>query len=124
MPRGLLAALLALGCGGGAGQQVRDDQLTLRTAGGTHQMTLTDSGRVIGPRINLAPSAEGYAGTFDSQLVNLRARGPRIQGTIHSQLVDLHLTGSPDGVLARGLFGGRLGRIEAGPLRIRSWLGH
>jgi hypothetical protein len=55
--------------------------------------------------------------------VDLRSDGERISGTVHDRLVDLHVEVVDDRLVARGLFGGRLGRLEASNLRIRNTLG-
>jgi hypothetical protein len=114
---------LVLGCGSTAASGRRSEYMTLRTAQGTHQMTLATNGEIVGPTMQLTPTNEGYRGMADSSLVDLRSDGERIVGTIANQIVDLHVSLTDDGLLARGLFGGRLGRLDASNIAIKSTLG-
>jgi hypothetical protein len=114
---------LLLGCGGAAASGRRSEYLTLRTSQGTSQMSLATNGDIVGPTLQLSPTSEGYRGMASSSLVDLRSDGERIVGTIANQIVDLHVSQTEDGLLARGLFAGRLGRLDASNVGIKSTLG-
>jgi hypothetical protein len=120
----VVAVLLALGCAG-ENAASRNRYVTLRTTHSSQQMALTPAGDIIGPTMQLAPTPEGYRGMVDSALVDLRSDGERITGTIRDKIVDLHVSVSNDGVglTTRGLFAGRLGRLDASLVEIRSTLG-
>src|SRR5262245_30852790 len=117
------AALLGLATCSGATAR-RGEYMTLRTSGTSNQFALAAGGNVIGPTLQLAPTADGYRGMSNDMLVELRSDGERITGTIHDTIVDLHVS-VPDqgGLLFRVLFGGRLGRVDADNYAIRSSLG-
>jgi hypothetical protein len=125
----LVVGMMALGCTtrsaapAGSAPVAANDQLTLRTASGPTQMSLGPDGQIMGPTIQLTPTDGGYRGVFESRLVDLRSNGERISGTVHDRMVDLHVEVVDDRLVARGLFGGRLGRLEASNLRIRNTLG-
>jgi hypothetical protein len=122
-----VAACLAVMLGGGAcaSQQANtpNRNFAMVTTGSTNQMALAASGQIVGPNINLAVTESGYRGMANSAIVELRSTGNRIQGTINDRVVDLHVTLSPDGLEARGMFAGKLGRLEATNFGITSSLG-
>ena len=120
----VLAVLLALvsGCASSASGP-RREYFTLRTGQGAQQMALAKSGEIIGPTLQLSPTDTGYRGMADSQMVDLRSDGERILGTIHDKMIDLHIRVLDDGLVARGIFGGKLGRLDASNFEIKSTLG-
>jgi hypothetical protein len=101
----------------------RTEYFTLHTATSSNQIGLSQTGHLIGPNLQLAPTESGYRGMAASSLVDLRSDGEHILGTINDRVVDLHVKVSPDGLLCRGMFGGRLGRLEATNTGIISNLG-
>ena len=120
----LLAGALAGGCAESGGARPRSEYVTLRTGGWAQQLALAKGGQIIGPTIQLSPTDTGYRGIADSMMVDLRSDGERIVGTIHDQIVDLHVSVTDEGgLLARGLFAGRLGRLDASSEAIKSNLG-
>jgi hypothetical protein len=116
-----LAAMLALGCASSA--PAPSEPLSMTTGHGSRQLSLARDGQIIGPTLQLSPTETGYRGTSNSELVDLRSDGQRIVGTIHDKIVDLHITTSADGLLVRGMFAGRLGRLDASNVLIKSSLG-
>jgi hypothetical protein len=112
----------AAGCGSQPSNQ-KTRYFALHTTNSSHTIGLSESGQLIGPNLSLSPTAEGYRGMAASALVDLRSDGEHISGTINDRIVDLHVKVSPDGLLARGMFGGRLGRLEATNTGITSNLG-
>ena len=116
----------ALGaCGGAGGSANRGTEyMSLRTSSTAQYMALSTNGQISGPDLQLAPTATGYRGMARSELVDLRSDGKHIVGTIHDQPVDLHLRVGADGLMARGMFGGRLGRLHASNVEIKASLGY
>lgn len=98
-------------------------QFTLLTSTSAQQMSLGTSGQITGPNLQLAPTADGYRGMANSAIIELRSNGRRIQGTINDRVIDLHVELHPDGLEVRGMFGGKLGRLEATNSGIVSSLG-
>jgi hypothetical protein len=97
---------------------------TLQTSGSSSSVALASNGQVTGPNIQLAPTDSGYRGMADSGMVELRSDGEHILGTINNRIIDLHVTLTGDGLRARGMFGGRLGRIDASNTGITSNIGY
>ena len=122
-----VATLLWIAVGAGAcasnPSSTRTEYFSLHTVNSSQQIGLAQNGQLIGPNIQLSPTASGYRGMSYSALVDLRSDGEHILGTINDRVVDLHLKVGPDGLLARGMFGGRLGRLEATNQGISSTLG-
>jgi hypothetical protein len=115
---------LAVGAGACANQaSKRTEYFSLHTTTSSQQIGLSSSGHLIGPNLQLSPTASGYRGMTSTALVDLRSDGEHILGTINDRIIDLHLTVSPDGLLIRGMFGGHLGRLEATNQGIASNLG-
>src|SRR5688572_2322385 len=117
-----LGTLGAAGCGGQSSNQ-KTKYFALHTTSNSHAIGLSENGQLIGPNLQLSPTKDGYRGMAASALVDLRSDGEHIQGTINDRVVDLHVKVSPDGLLARRMFGGRLGRLEATNTGITSNLG-
>jgi hypothetical protein len=118
----LALAVGATGCGSQSSSK-KTEYFSLQTSSSTQQLGLTETGQLIGPNLQLSPTDSGYRGMASSSLVELRSDGEHIMGTINDRVIDLHLKVSPDGILARGMFGGRLGRLEATNAGISSNLG-
>lgn len=118
----LAVTLLGDACAGGASAS-RSSYFTMRTVRGARQMTLGNNGDIVGPSIQLAATPEGYRGMADSMAVELRSDGKRVLGTIRDRPVDLHVSTSYDGLIARGLFAGQLGRLQASDVALKSNLG-
>ena len=119
-----VAAAFALGaasCGGQSNK--RTEYFSLHTTTSSQQIGLSENGQIIGPNLQLAPTPSGYRGMAASSMVDLRSDGEHILGTINDRIVDLHVKVGPDGLLARGMFGGRLGRLEATNTGITSNIG-
>jgi hypothetical protein len=114
--------LAAVGCAGESSSK-RTEYFTLRTTNSSNQIGLSEGGHLSSPNLQLAPTAQGYRGMAASSLVDLRSDGEHIVGTINDRVVDLHVKVSPDGLTARGMFAGRLGRLEATNSGITSNLG-
>jgi hypothetical protein len=114
----------AAACGGSQPSNKRTEYFNLHTATSSNQIGLSETGHLIGPNLQLSPTATGYRGMAASSLVDLRSDGEHILGTINDRVVDLHVKVSPDGLMARGMFGGRLGRLEATNTGITSNLGY
>ena len=117
-----LGALGAAGCGSQSSSK-KTEYFALHTSSSSQAIGLAENGQLIGPNLQLSPTPSGYRGMAASSLVDLRSDGEHIQGTINDHVVDLHVTVSADGLLARGMFGGRLGRLEATNVGITSNLG-
>jgi hypothetical protein len=117
----VLSMLLFGACASGSNKPNRD--FTLQTTNGASTMSLGANGQIIGPNIQLSSTNAGYRGMADSGMVDLRSDGEHILGTINNRIVDMHVTLTGDGLRARGLFGGRLGRIDASNTGITSNLG-
>jgi hypothetical protein len=117
-----LGNLAAASCGGQSSSQ-KTQYFALHTSNSSHAIGLSESGQLIGPNLALSPTPSGYRGMAASSLVDLRSDGEHIMGTINDRVVDLHVKVSADGLLARGMFGGRLGRLEATNTGITSNLG-
>jgi hypothetical protein len=111
------------GCATDAPATSRNRYFSLLTTHGTNQMALGNGGQIVGPNIQLAQTDSGYRGMANSLPVEIRSDGKRIQGTINDRVIDLHVELSPDGLEARGMFGGKLGRLEATNYGIISSLG-
>jgi hypothetical protein len=111
---------LLIGCASSAAPK---RQFTLRTTQGAQQLSLGQSGEIIGPTMQLSPTDTGYRGMADAAIVDLRSDGERIVGSIRDRIIDLHITVEDGGLVARGLFAGRLGRLDASNQEIRSTLG-
>jgi hypothetical protein len=112
----------ASGCGSQSSNK-RTEYFSLHTSTSSNQIGLSETGHLIGPNLQLAPTDNGYRGMAASSLVDLRSDGEHIMGTINDRVVDLHVKVSPDGLTCRGMFGGRLGRLEATNTGITSNLG-
>lgn len=119
----MLAVAVGGACATDRGTSSQNRNFTLLTTTTAHQMALASSGQISGPNIQLAPTESGYRGMANSAIVELRSDGKRIQGTINDRVVDLHVILHPDGLEARGMFGGKLGRLEATNFGIVSSLG-
>jgi hypothetical protein len=118
----LAVVVLASACGSQTPNK-RTEYFTLHTTTSSTQIGLSETGSLIGPNLQLARTDSGYRGMAASSLVDLRSDGEHILGTINDRVVDLHVRISPDGLLCRGMFGGRLGRLEATNYGITSSLG-
>jgi hypothetical protein len=121
--RVMLALVLAASACGSQSSSKRTEYFTLRTTTSSNQIGLSESGHLSGPNLQLAPTDSGYRGMAASSLVDIRSDGEHIVGTINDRVIDLHVKLSPDGLLARGMFAGRLGRLEATNTGITSNLG-
>ena len=120
----VLTVLLPVVGGCASSSTPKREYFTLRTGNGGQQMALAKTGEIIGPTLQLSPTDTGYRGMADAAIVELRSDGERITGTIRDRIIDLHISLEDDGSLvARGLFGGRLGRLDASNYEIRSTLG-
>jgi hypothetical protein len=120
---GIAVASAVLGVWGCAKPPPPSEYLTLRTGNGSQQISLASTGQIIGPTMQLDPTQTGYRGMANSAIVDLRSDGERIVGTIHDQMVDLHVSVEDNRLTVRGMFAGRLGRLDASNLGIRSSLG-
>jgi hypothetical protein len=119
------AAVLLFALGACASSSTKPNQyFTLQTSGSSSSMALTSNGQVTGPNIQLAPTDSGYRGMAEAGMVDLRSDGEHILGTINNRVVDLHVTSTGDGLRARGMFAGRLGRIDASNTGITSNIGY
>jgi hypothetical protein len=114
---------IAFGAGCASSNAKPNEYFTLKTSGSTNMMALSPNGQVVGPNIQLASTESGYRGMAQSAMVDLRSDGEHILGTINDRIVDMHVKLTGDGLLARGMFGGRLGRIDASNTGITSNLG-
>ena len=122
MRRAAVILVLLAGCASSAPKS--PEYFTLRTTHGAQQMAFAKSGEIVGPTMQLSPTDTGSRGMIDSAMVDLRSDGERIVGTIHDRIVDLHVSvEDAGGLVARGLFDGRLGRLDASNFEIRSTLG-
>jgi hypothetical protein len=101
----------------------RTEYMTLRTDRDSQQLALASNGQITGPTLQLLPTQTGYRGMADSMMVDLRSDGERIVGTIRDQIVDLHVSVVDANLVARGLFAGRLGHIDASSAALKSNLG-
>jgi hypothetical protein len=119
----VLAVCLAFVSGCASSSSAPRKDFTLRTGRGAQQMAIVKNGDIVGPTLQLSPTDSGYRGMADSAMVDLRSDGERIVGTIRDKVVDLHISLGDDGLVARGLFAGKLGRLDASNLEIRSTLG-
>jgi hypothetical protein len=119
----VLTVLLPVVGGCASSSTPKREYFTLRTGNGGTQMALGQSGEIIGPTLQLSPTDSGYRGLADAAIVDLRSDGERITGTIRDRIIDLHISLEDEGLVARGLFGGRLGRLDASNNAIRSTLG-
>ena len=122
----VVGLMIALGTLVGCAEQASNNKtryFALHTTSSSQAIGLKENGQLIGPNLQLTPTDSGYRGMAASSLVDLRSDGEHILGTINDRVVDLHVSISPDGLLARGMFGGRLGRLEATNTGITSNLG-
>jgi hypothetical protein len=120
---GMMAIVVPfLGCGG-AGTGVGGPEIAVSTAGLLSGMKAASDGRVFGPEAELMRTEDGYRGTLRGLPLDLHTSPGRVYGHVGIQPVDLKV--SFDGVVlqARGLFAGRLGRLELGPQSLSSSLG-
>jgi hypothetical protein len=119
-----IALVLAVSaCASESPSSKRTQYFQLHTTNTSNTIGLAENGSLIGPNLQLSPTPAGYRGMAASSLVDLRSDGERIVGTINDRVVDLHVKSGPDGLMARGMFGGRLGRLEATNTGITSNLG-
>ena len=102
----------------------KNEHFTLHTGLGSQQLAMSSNGQIIGPNMQLSPTPAGYRGMANSAMVDLRSDGQHIVGTINDRVVDLHVSINGDQLRAQGMFGGRLGRIEASNSAINSNLGY
>ena len=114
------ATLSVWGC---ANRPPPSEYLTLRTGNGSQQLSLATTGQIVGPTMQLDPTQTGYRGMANSAIVDLRSDGERIVGTIHDQMVDLHVSVADNRLTVQGMFAGRLGRLDASNVAIKSSLG-
>jgi hypothetical protein len=119
-----ILVMVALSAGACASPSTKKNEyFALKTSGSSNVMAISPNGQVVGPNIQLASTDSGYRGMARSSLVDLRSDGEHIVGTINDRIVDMHVTLTGDGLRARGMFGGRLGRIDASNTGITSNLG-
>jgi hypothetical protein len=122
-----LLAILCGACGtGGAGTRGEgsNEYLTLRTEGETRQMKIEPSGRVFGADFELLSTATGYQGTVGGEVASMMVMdGQHVVGTRGSQRIDLHVTTEGNDVLATGMYGGMMGRVQLGDQKISSSVG-
>jgi hypothetical protein len=118
----LIFALGALACASNTSSKP-NRYMALQTSAGSTALALSATGQITGPNLDLAPTPSGYRGMADSMMVELRSDGEHIQGTISDRIVDLHVNLTEDGLLVRGMFGGRLGRLDASNVAIKSTFG-
>jgi hypothetical protein len=121
-----LLAVLCGACGtGGAGTRGEgsDEYLTLRTEGETRQMKIEPGGRVFGADFELSSTPTGYQGTVGGEVASMTADDGHVVGARGNQRIDLHVTSEGENILATGMYGGIMGRVQLGADSIRSSVG-
>ena len=122
-----LLAILCGACatgGGGTRGEGGNEYLTLRTEGATRQMKIEPSGRVFGADFELASTDTGYQGTVGGEVASMMVmEGQHVVGSRGSQRIDLHVTTDGNNILATGMYGGMMGRLQLGAEKISSSVG-
>jgi hypothetical protein len=117
-----LGVLSAIGC---AGNQAASGQyMSMSSRGEASDMNIDGAGRIVGANVDMVVTPDGYRGILGGALTMMSAEGgERVTGSRDGRPIDMHFSYDGVTIRAKGLFAGRMGRIEIDSTAISSSVG-